>query len=246
MAGIKVILVEDDWIIAKEISYSLQDLGFEVAGIFDTGEEALRQVGSLKPDLVILDIDLSGEITGIDVAKKLKQEGSIPFIFLTALADTQTIDKAKLAEPYAYLIKPVIPETLYSTIEITLHNAARRSVELQPSQVALKENLNIGDGFFVKSKKRLERILLEDILYVEAFDIYAMIRTQSGQHLLSQSLKAVEERFPASRFIRVHRSYLVNTTKIDAIEENELIISNIRIPIGKTYREQLMNKLSFL
>lgn len=246
MAGIKVILVEDDWIIAKEISYSLQDLGFEVSGIYDTGEEALKQIDQLKPDLVILDIDLSGEVTGIDVAGKLKQEGSIPFIFLTALADTQTIEKAKLVEPYAYLVKPVQPETLYSTIEITLHNASRRTNELQPAKVSLKEGLKIEDGFFVKSKKRLEKIMLADILYVEAFDIYAMIRTAAGQFLLSQSLKSVEERFPSSIFMRVHRSYLVNMTKIDAIEENELIISNIRIPIGKTYRDQLMNKLSFL
>lgn len=246
MSGIKVLLVEDDWIIAKEISYSLQDLGFEVAGIYDTGEEALKQIEVLKPDLVILDIDLSGELSGIDVAKRLKQEGNIPFIFLTALADAQTIDKAKLAEPFAYLVKPVKPETLYSTIEITLHNASRRTVDLQPTQVALKEGLGMEDGIFVKTKKRLEKIMLTDILYVEAYDIYAMIKTSSGQHLLSHSLKTVEEKFPSSKFIRVHRSYLVNIDKIEAIEENDLIISQLRIPIGKTYRDHLMNKLSFL
>ncbi len=246
MPGIKVLLVEDDWIIAREISYSLQDLGFEVAGIFDTGEEALKQIELQKPDLIILDIDLSGEITGIDVAKHLKKENSIPFIFLTALADTATIEKAKLAEPYAYLVKPVTPETLYSTIEITLHNASRRHVDLQPSQADLKEGLTMGDGIFVKTKKRLEKIMLSDILYIEAFDIYAMIKTSGGQYLLSQSLKSVEEKFPSAKFIRVHRSYLVNIDKIEAIEENDLIISGMRIPIGKTYREQLMNKLSFL
>ena len=242
MAGIKVLLVEDDWIIAKEISYSLQDLGFEVAGIFDNGEEALGQIG--KPDLVILDIDLSGEMSGIDVATKLN-ELKIPFIFLTALADTQTIDKAKLVEPYAYLVKPVKPETLYSTIEITLHNAAHRK-EMQPAHVNLKEGLSMDDGIFVKSRKRLEKIKLADILFIEAFDIYAMIKTSAGQYLLSHSLKAVEEKFPPSKFIRVHRSYLVNIDKIEAIEENDLIISGTKIPVGKTHREQLMNKLSFL
>jgi len=107
MPGIKVLLVEDDWIIAKEIAYNLQDLGFEVTASVDNAEEAYRQIKSLQPDLVILDIDLSGEMTGIDLAKQLKQDGSTPFIFLTALADSQTIEKAKLAEPYAYLMKPV-------------------------------------------------------------------------------------------------------------------------------------------
>ena len=94
MPGIKVLLVEDDWIIGKEISYSLQDLGFDVVGICDSGEEALKQIKIMKPDIVLLDIDLSSEMTGIDVAKKLKLENAVPFIFLTALADSETIEKA--------------------------------------------------------------------------------------------------------------------------------------------------------
>ena len=83
MAGIRVLLVEDDWIIAKEISYTLQDLGFDVIGSFDTGEEALKGVKALQPDIVLLDIDLSSEHTGIDVARRLKAESSVPFVFLT-------------------------------------------------------------------------------------------------------------------------------------------------------------------
>jgi DNA-binding LytR/AlgR family response regulator len=246
MPGIKVLLVEDDWIIAKEISYNLQDMGFEVAGCFDNGEEAYRQVKTLLPDLVILDIDLAGEMTGIELASQLKKDGNIPFIFLTALADSQTVEKAKLAEPFAYLVKPVAPETLYSTIEITLHNAARRNTDISDTATSIKDNLTIDDSIFVKNKKRLEKILLRDILWVEAFDIYAMIKTPAGQYLLSHSLKAVEEKFPSSHFIRVHRSFLVNKEKIDAIEETDLIIAATPIPVGKTYREGLMKKLSVL
>lgn len=246
MPGIKVMLVEDDWIIAKEISYSLQDLGFEVAGIFESGEESLKQVKQLQPDVVLMDIDLSGEINGIETAHRLKQLSSVPCIFLTALADHQTIEKAKLAEPYAYLVKPVKPESLYSTIEITLHNAARRNVEMSREATTIRENLSYDEAIFVKNKKRLEKVMLKDILWVEAYDIYAMIKTASGQYLLSHSLKVVEERFPSSHFIRVHRSYLVNREKIDAIEENDLVIANSAIPVGKTYRDALMKKLSFL
>jgi DNA-binding LytR/AlgR family response regulator len=245
MPGIKVLLVEDDWIIAKEISYTLQDLGFEVVANFDNAEDAYKQMKILLPDLVILDIDLAGEMTGIDLARLLKQERKTPFIFLTALADMQTVEKAKLAEPYAYLVKPVTPETLYSTIEITLHNAARRNADIAAA-TSIKGDLSFDDGIFVKNKKRLEKILLKDILWIEAYDIYAMIKTPNGQFLLSHSLKVVEEKFPPSHFIRVHRSYLVNKEKIEAIEENELVIGDKRIPIGKTYRDALMKKLSIL
>jgi DNA-binding LytR/AlgR family response regulator len=244
MAGIKVLLVEDDWIIAKEISYTLQDLGFEVIGSFDTGEEALNQLKNLKPDVILLDIDLSSEMTGIDVAKKLKEEHSVPFIFLTALADSATIEKAKLAEPYAYLVKPVNRESLYSTIEITLHNAAKKHTDL-PASPILQENLSIDDGIFIKINKRLEKVMLREILWIEAYDIYAMIYTPSGKHLLNSSLKVVEEKFPASKFIRTHRSYIINLDKIDAIEEADIVIKDTRIPIGKTYREKVLSRLSF-
>ena len=242
MGGIKILLVEDDWIIAKEITLSLNDMGFEVVGHFDTGEDALKRLQELKPDIVLLDIGLSGEMSGIDTAKAIKKQSQVPFIFLTALADASTLEEAKLTEPYAYLVKPVKSESLYSSIEITLHNAAQRRDSTPP----LKEGLTIEDGIFVKSKNRMEKMMLKDILWVEASDIYALVCTASGKHLLNTSLKAVEEKFPSSRFLRVHRSYIVNLDKIEAIEEDNLIIAQQPIPIGKTYREKLMSRLSFL
>lgn len=245
MAGIKVLLIEDDWIIAKEISYSLQDLGLDVVGAFDTGEEGLKKVQELSPDIVLLDIDLSSEMSGIEVGRKLKEVNGPPFIFLTALANSETIYRAKLVEPYAYLVKPVNGESLFATIEITMHNARKRTTEA-PASLPLQGNLKIEDGLFVKANKRLEKILLQDILWVEAHDIYAMIKTQAGQYLLSNSLKTVEDRFPADKFIRVHRSYLVHINKIDAIEQNELVINGQHIPVGKTYRDELMKRLSIL
>ena len=243
MHGTKILLVEDDWIISKEISFTLQDIGFEIMGCFDNAEEAYQQIKKNPPELVILDIDLSGEMTGINLATKLKQEGNIPFIFITALADINTLEKAKLVEPYAYLVKPIAPETLYSTIEITLHNAAKRNAETSSLS---EEFLEINDFIFVKNKKRLEKINLKDILWAEAFDVYTKIKTINNQYLLNHSLKVVEEKFPSTNFIRIHRSFLINKDKIEAIVENNLIINNAEIPIGKTYKDALMRKLSIL
>lgn len=246
MPGIKVLLVEDDWIIAKEIACSLQDFGFELAGQFDNGEDALANMAALKPDIILLDIGLSGELDGIETAKKIKKEFSIPYIFLTAQADMSTLNKAKITEPSAYLVKPVSTETLYSTIEIILHNHRKKQAELLPVIPPLKEGLTMEDGIFVKHNKRLEKILLKNILWIEAFDIYAMLHIENQKYLLNHSLKTVEEKFPAQKFIRVHRSFIVNTEKIEAIEESDLIINNIPIPVGKTYRDKLMDRLLFL
>lgn len=239
MSHIKILLVEDDWIIAKELTLSLQDLGFEVLACCDTGEEAFKEAKALRPDLVLLDIGLSSEMTGIEVAGKLK-ELKLPFIFITALADAETIHQAKLAEPYAYLVKPVSRESLYSTIEVTLHNAFQKKEAVQAVSLALT------DSVFVRSNKRLEKLRLKDIQWIEATDIYSMVHTVQGKYLLNSSLKAVEDRFPPAQFVRTHRSYIVNLEAIQAIEESDILVGNTRIPIGKTYRESLMSRISML
>jgi DNA-binding LytR/AlgR family response regulator len=245
MQSVRILIAEDDWIIAKEISLTLQDLGFEVIGTFDTGEELLQKLPTLKPDLILLDIDLAGTMTGIDIAEKLKPQG-IPFIFLTAMADIQTIEKAKQTEPYAYLVKPVRAESLLSTIEISLYNFHRQKSNNQPVTVVSTSVFSIEDSIFVKAKKRLEKIKIADILWIEAEDIYAIIVTKTGKFILSQPLKNIEERLPAQYFMRVHRSFIVQLDKIQAIEENDLIIEGKHIAIGKTFKDKLMNRLAFL
>lgn len=245
MQSVRILIAEDDWIIAKEISLTLQDLGFEVIGTFDTGEELLQKLPTLKPDLILLDIDLAGTMTGIDIAEKLKPQG-IPFIFLTAMADTQTIEKAKQTEPYAYLVKPVRAESLLSTIEISLYNFHRQKSNSQVVTVTSVNAFSIDESIFVKAKKRLEKIKIADILWIEAEDIYAIIVTKTGKFILSQPLKNIEERLPAQYFMRVHRSFIVQLDKIQAIEENDLIIEGKHIAIGKTFKDKLMNRLAFL
>ena len=128
MQSVKILIAKDDWIIAKEVSLTLHDLGFEVIGTFDTGEELLQKLPTLKPDLVLLDIDLAGTLTGIDLAEKLKPQG-IPFIFLTAMADIKTIEKAKQTTPYAYLVKPVRAENLLSIIEVSVYNFRKQKTD---------------------------------------------------------------------------------------------------------------------
>jgi DNA-binding LytR/AlgR family response regulator len=245
MQAVRILIAEDDWIIAKEISITLQDLGFEVVGSFDTGEEVLQKVAVLKPDLVLLDIDLAGLLTGIEVAERLRTH-TVPFVFLTAMADLPTIEKAKQTEPYAYLVKPVRADTLLSTIEVSLYNYRQKHTGPLTPPPLVREVFSIQDHIFVKSKKRLEKIKIADILWIEAEDIYAIIVTPTGRFVLSQPLKSVEERMPPEQFMRVHRSYVVQLDKIQAIEDHDLVVHGKLIPVGKTFRDRLMSKLAFL
>lgn len=245
MSDIRILVAEDDYIIAKELSLILEGLGFGVMDVLDSGEKILERLLTDKPDLILLDIHLAGQLTGIQTAEAIRKKYSVPFLFLTALSDIQTLNQAKLTEPYAYLVKPVRKEELFSAIEISLYNAARRNTESAVNP-PLKTDLKITDSIFVRSKKRLEKIRLADILWVEASDIYVTVVTEKTRYLLSQSMKNVEERFPMEQFWRVHRSYIVQIDKIQALEEDSLLIENQAIPIGKTYRDGLMKRLQFL
>jgi DNA-binding LytR/AlgR family response regulator len=101
-------------------------------------------------------------------------------------------------------------------------------------------------GIFFKVKNRFEKVRFCEVLWVEADDVYSIIRTTKARFLVSHTLKAIEERFPKNTFIRVHRSFLVSLPKIDGLEDRSLIIGTEKIPVGKTYKPRLWSKLDFM
>lgn len=127
MTGIKVLIVEDEPLIAKNIGMYLNNNNYEVAGIAYDPEEAFYQLNKERPDFAILDINLESDKTGIDVAEYINKNNFIPFIYLTSYSDKETIDKAKLTNPAGFIVKPFNEKTLYATIEIALANHAANS-----------------------------------------------------------------------------------------------------------------------
>jgi two-component system cell cycle sensor histidine kinase/response regulator CckA len=121
MAKANILVVEDEAMIALDIQTQLIQQGYNVAGICVTGADAVSRAAELKVDLVLTDVLLAGRTDGIEAARRIRKLHNIPVIFLTAHADVATIERAKHAEPYGYLIKPFDPRTLNATIEIALH-----------------------------------------------------------------------------------------------------------------------------
>lgn len=119
--GPKVLVVEDEAIVALDIANGLRASGYEVVGTFDTSEKALEAISTLRPDVVLMDIVLKGAMDGIAAAGLISDTFSIPVIFLTAHADEATLQRAKLSQPYGYILKPFEIIDLHSTIEVTLH-----------------------------------------------------------------------------------------------------------------------------
>ena len=121
MAHAKILIVEDEGLIANDIASTLENCGHQVTGIAASGEEAIALLKSSIPDLILMDIRLKGDADGIDVALRMRLEEDIPVVFITSHADTDTLTRAKQAEPYGYLTKPFLSPTLSSTVEMALH-----------------------------------------------------------------------------------------------------------------------------
>jgi PAS domain S-box-containing protein len=376
MNPLKIMIVEDEIIVAKDIQRILKKLGYEAFDPFAQGKKALDAIEKLVPDMVLLDINLKGsELDGVQVAEQIHQNYQIPFIFLTAFSDKTTLERAKLTEPYGYIIKPFEEDDIRTAIEIayykytkdlelqnkgnrfaialdsldvaviitdasekiifmnkmaeTLTGALKQEVLGKDVALAMKncavetreaiktlahsvvgsvqkkendselsvsngitehrvsvntfpiltvnnkingcafvltspgskdvvqetsadknlfnflENIYANNSFFVKKDSRFVKVNFQDILWIEALDNYVIIKTASKeQFILHSSMKDIEVKLPQLNFARVHRSYIVQIEKISALEENACIIDGSRIPIGKSYKENLMNRLN--
>lgn len=121
MPGPQIIIVEDEVVVAMELQAKLSSMGYVVAATTGSGEDAVIKVGELKPDLVLMDIQLAGEIDGIEAAQRIRNLYDVPVVFLTAHADEKTLQRAKLSEPFGYLIKPFSGAELRTTIEVSLY-----------------------------------------------------------------------------------------------------------------------------
>lgn len=376
MATLKIMIVEDEIIVAKDIQRILKKLGYDAFDPFANGKKALDSIEKLNPDIVLLDINLkSSEIDGIQVAEQIHQHYQIPFIFLTAFSDKTTLERAKLTEPYGYIIKPFEEDDIRTAIEIAFYKytkdlemqnkgnrfaAALESLEVaviitdanekvifmnkmaetltgclkqealgKDISIAMKnsaqdtrglfktlahsfsadttkkdndtevpvsngaaeqkvavntfpiltvnnkingcafvmtspgrrdavqetsadknlfnflENIYANNSFFIKKDSRFVKVNFQDIMWIEALDNYVIIKTASkDQYILHSSMKDIEAKLPQLNFARVHRSYIVQLEKINALEENACIIDGNRIPIGKSYKDNLMSRLN--
>ena len=149
----KILIVEDERIIARDIANTVARLGHEAAGMVSKGEDAITFVEEHKPDLILMDITLAGKIDGIEAAKIINQKYNLPVIYLTAHQDDDTIEKSKLANPYGYLTKPLDDKEINSAINSAIY---RYEVELKLQEVLQKYyrlTENAADMIFIQSAK---------------------------------------------------------------------------------------------
>lgn len=239
MNKVKVLIVEDEAIIANDISDALEDFGYETIEPANTYTEAIQLIEKYQPHIAILDIKLSGAKSGIDLASEINMNYHFPFIFLSSNTDQLTLSQAKNVQPFAYLVKPFVKEELYTSIEVALYNYAK-----QNEKTLNANNLIIKDALFVKEKKAFHRINFSEIVYLQSDHIYIDIYTVNGKKVsVRGSLNDYMSKLSNS-FFRSHRSYIVNLDFITSINNNKLQLGGIEIPMGLNQREELLALLN--
>ncbi|MEK7433181.1 MAG: response regulator [Cyanobacteriota bacterium] len=171
----KILIVEDQNIVALDLQNSLEKLNYEVSGIAFSGVSAIKKVQETKPDLVLMDITLKGEMDGISTADEIKKRFDIPLIYITAYADEGTLQRAKLTEPFGYIIKPFEEKDLHRMIELALQKS-KSEKELKNSEYSLKSTINSFDyGIFKIDKYGYVTFANNYLLNIIEYDEYDII-----------------------------------------------------------------------
>lgn len=252
MAKINVLVVEDESIVSKDIQHSLKKLGYNVVGSSATGEKAIELAISERPDIILMDIMLKGQMNGIEAADEIRKVCSIPVIFLTAYADESTLSKAKITEPFGYILKPFKEIDLHTTIEMAIYKHSREQevVKQRDLLFSLVENKDSGQkGYiFVKSNSKLIKLKSEDVYYIEALKDYVVIHTLDMRYTIHSTMKEIDMKMGQEEFVRIHRSFIVQLSKIATIEYPNLTLERMDklFPIGGSYRDDLNNRIKLI
>ena len=159
MSKAKILIVENERIVAEDIKRTLQNLGYGVCSIVTSGVEAVKKAEQDNPDLILMDIVLQDEMSGIEAAEQIRTRFNIPIIYLTAYADEKTLERAKITEPFGYIIKPFDERELHSTIEMALYKN-KTEKELQESKSRLQNIINNNaDGIIIVDYKGIVRFV---------------------------------------------------------------------------------------
>lgn len=237
MSGIRILIVEDELIIAEDMSSKLEQLGYDVVGIAINYDQAIELLEEEKPDLALLDIMIEGDRDGIEIGKTISASYFIPFIFITSHADKRTVAQAKMVKPSGYLMKPFEKDDLFTAIEIALTNFNQSSI--------VSQERKIKDCLFIKENNLYLKVKFSDILWMKAEGNYTMIYTSQRRHMVRKIIKEILDQLPDS-IMRLHKSYAVNIEKIDAINSTFVLVKEEEIPLGKVYREEIMKGINSL
>lgn len=227
---IKCAIIDDDRLSLKMLEQLCNESGFlEVISTFDNSIEASKFLARETVDLIFLDVEMP-DLSGLELAETFGQDQMVIIVsgkedYAVKAFDLNVVD---------YLVKPVSRPRFLKAVNKVMKMAGGKTV---------KESV---DKIYVKVDNQLVGISLNDIFYIEALADYIKIHTPEKRYTVYSSMKGIENRLPVDKFMRVHRSFIVNLNRIESLEDNTLYVDGTSIPVGGTYQKKLMGRLNLL
>jgi DNA-binding LytR/AlgR family response regulator len=232
---IKCVIIDDEPLARECIAKYVKEVDFlQLADMGSNPVDLTRIIGEQPVDLVFLDIE-TPVINGIEF---LKMSSKPPMVIITTAYPSYALEGFQL-DVLDYLVKPITFNRFFKAVnkvrdyhQLLINSAVRNSTKA--------DELNY---FFIKCDYKYEKIYFDEILYIQAMQNYITIYTQKGKYMTLLYLKNIEEKLDSQNFIRVHKSYVVSIPKIEAIENNEIIMGSFRIPISRNYQTEVLERV---
>jgi len=239
MSNKKILYVEDNYLFGLTMKLLINSIGHEciVAASYDEG---LKEFRESNPDLLIVDINLGEDRTGLDLVNELGDDLDIPLIYLTSEFSDEIFETAISTKPVTFLNKPVSKINLQRTIE----HAIRQKREHEKDSAW--EDL-IPESYFVREGNKLKPIRLSETAFIEVQDKYCMVHTPGHTFIIRIQLKKLTDFLP-DNFVQIHRSYVINTNFLESLNQTQrvVVVSGKELPVGRSYYDNLKARMQLL
>lgn len=222
----RILILEDEAIIAESLFQLLKLLEYDPLEPVDNPDDAISIIETMQIDLIVLDIRLKNQRSGLEVAAYLNQQKrNIPYLILSAHSDVETILQAKKYAPAAYLVKPFVRESLFAAIELAI--PYEKEVAVSAHEV------------FLKTGTKHEKVDLQSLMYLKASGKYTELHFTFGKRLIRMPLSTYIRVQESIQFLRIHKTYAVNPDYIKSFTADELTIDNTRLPVGRFFMPEV-------
>lgn len=241
MSPLSILIVEDNLSFALELEMLVEELHYQVIGRADNSAEAFDLIFSKSPDLILMDIDIKGNLSGLEIGEKIAHL-NIPILYITGLAD-QAYDQAlKQQGTIGYLVKPVEKITLRTAINLAIEKAFALQNEKAGEPSVTTENFIGHDYLFFKKKGAYHKVPFPEIAFVKSNDNYCEVHTTKMEVFTARiPISKMLEMLPGKSFFRTHRQFIIQTNLIEQInfQDNILTINKKEIPVSRENRKEL-------
>ncbi len=245
---LNILIVEDDPLFAVELEMLIIELDYNVLARVDNSGEALEVIMTDSPDFILMDVDIKGKMTGLEIGEKIKHL-DIPICFITSYGDEEHYKQAQKSNMVGYLVKPVNKYSLKSAIALAIQSLKPNpvtDVENELGEDQSEDEFILKDYLFFKKKGAYKKVFINEILFLEADGDYVNVHLKGKEKFTTRMrLSDMESQLPEETYMRVHRSYIINLEKIEAInfQINTLEIDGHRIPISRSNKDKLQQSV---